>query len=236
MRPPGKPSRPDDQDAVVEAARLALAQGRNLLGDGRGDNLRDLLLSRYDDPIAGIIGSHLLLRAIDATGPSPELETLYDGAVRRLRGMIGAEHPDVEALSLRCADRALRATRPFTVPPLFSHSWRLIIEASYERRGLVSQQMWQRVHAAASLGPFFVWATDAATKAAHADLLSRWITGYDQGETRRPARLPERSMAAGAPPAPEATLLPQAARDAAKRLNVPAAGASALWEGRSSPG
>ncbi len=233
MPPRGAPARPPDQDAVIEAARLALVQGRNLLGAGRGTHLGDLLLRTYDDPVAGIIGGHLLLRAVEAAEADPGLAGGYDDAVLRLRTMVGAAHPDVEALSLRCADPALRAARPFTVPPLFSHSWHLIAEASYERPELVSLELWQRVHATATLGPYFVWAADEATRAAHAAQLSRWITGYDQAGLPRPAPVADRSFSVAAPAAPDAAALPEAARDAAKRLSLPAAGAGALWESRS---
>ena len=56
MRRPGASTSPADQDAVIEAARLALAQGRNILASGQGTNLQKLLLQDYDDPIAAIIG------------------------------------------------------------------------------------------------------------------------------------------------------------------------------------
>jgi len=222
------------QDAAIEGARLALTQGRNLFGEGHGAQLTDLLLGKFTDPIAGIIGGHLLLQAMDTSQPDPGRAEQFDLVVSNLRLLLGPDHPDVEALSLRCTGEALRATRPFTAPPMFRHSWQLITAASYERPELVPTELWQRVHASAALGAFFVWAADERTRAAHAAQLSRWISQYaDNGEaqTASPTR-----AAAVSEPAWQATALPEATREAAKKLQVPARAVAALWAERTPPG
>jgi len=112
---------------------------------------------------------------------------------------------------------------------MFRHSWQLITAASYERLELVPTELWQRVHASAALGAFFVWAADERTRAAHAAQLSRWISQYaDNGEaqTASPTR-----AAAVSEPAWQATALPEATREAAKKLQVPARAVAALWAG-----
>jgi hypothetical protein len=148
--------------------------------------------------------------------------------VTRLRSLVGPDHPDVEALSLRCTDLGLRTTRQFTAPPMFRHSWQLITEATYQRPELVPAELWQRVHASVALGGFFVWAADEQTRTAHAGQLSRWISQYaDTGEA------PEASGAAK--PSAPAVVLTEAARDAAYRLQVPAGAAAALWAQRAVP-
>ena len=119
---------------------------------------------------------------------------------------------------------------------MFSHSWQLITQASYDRPDLLPQELWQRVHATANLGPFFVWATDDATRAAHANLLSRWISGYAETTATSSSTAPERSTMGSATSTATPTALPEAARDAAKRLNVPVTAAKALWDGRSAVG
>ncbi len=214
MRRTGQTSDPDQRE-TVEAARMALSQGRNLFAEGRGTQLRELLLDKYNDPVAGIIGCHLLLRAL-ASQPDPTLQAHYDQAVTNLRDLLGTDQPDVEALSLKCADENLRATRPFIVPPMFSHSWQLISEASYDRPELVPIELWQRVHATANIGPFFIWAVDKKTKDAHAGQLSEWIGMYAPSDTRR--------RRAASPRA-----LPKAAREDGRRMQVPAAATTALW-------
>ena len=101
-----------EQDAVIEAARLALAQGRNILGSGQGTNLQKLLLQDYDDPIAAIIGGHLLLMAIDADTEYDRSRTeLFDATIERLSRLVGAWHPDIAALSLRSKTRPCVQTR-----------------------------------------------------------------------------------------------------------------------------
>jgi len=169
MRPTGGGPQGANQDAVIEAARIALAQGRNLFGDGHGARARRLLLAEYLDPVAGIVGAHLLLRAGE---PGPA----YDAVVRRLRGFVGWTHPDVEALSLCCADPGLRGTDPLAAPPMFRASWDLVVAASYERPGLVPGPLWDRVRAATALGPFLAWAADDATRDTHAAVLGDWVT------------------------------------------------------------
>lgn len=177
MRSPGKP-RAADQDAVIEAARLALAQGRDLLGEGRGSQLEDLLFRKYEDPIGAIVGADLLLLAAETDGRrDPQRATLFDAVVSNLRQLVGDAHPDVEALSLKCSDEALRATRPFPDAPMFQRSWRVMADASYQNPQLVPRELWERVRASTAIGSFFVWAADDASRAAHAEQLARWISG-----------------------------------------------------------
>ena len=210
--------RTPDQDATVEGARMALTQGRNLFADGRGAQLAELLLAEFADPIAGIIGGHLLLQAMDEAQADPVRTEQFESAVINLRSLVGPDHPDVEALSLRCSNVSLRTTRPFMAPPMFRHSWQLITAASYQRPELVPAELWRRVHASLALGAFFVWATDEPTRTAHADQLSRWISQYAGS-----------GAVSAAEGAREATPLPQAAREGAHRLQVPADAATALW-------
>ncbi len=217
------------EDAVIEGARLALTQGRNLFAEGRGAQLAELLMFKFADPIAGIIGGHLLLGAMGEAEPDPHRIRQFRMVVTNLRRLVGSSHPDVEALSLRCADVALRTTRPFTVPPMFRHGWQLITEASYQQPELVPIELWQRVHASVTLGASFVWAADEQTRTAHEEQLSRWVSQYTESG-KGPA------AAAVAEPAGQATpLLPKPIRDAAYRLHVPAGAAALLWAEREMP-
>jgi len=214
MRGTHKPRRPK-RDAVIEAARIALAQGRNLFGEGRGADLQDLLLRRCDDPIGGIIGCHLLLVAMDANGVvDPARAELFDTAVRTLRHLVGPDHPDVVALSLRATDPELVPAGPFTAPPMFARSWQLMTDASYDRPDLIPAQLWDRVHASMVLGPFLVWAVDSQSRALHAEQLAQWVRRYSAEPRSR-----------GPEPMPEAT------RAAARQAHIPAAAAAGLLGG-----
>jgi hypothetical protein len=234
--------RPDQQDAVIEGARLALAQGRNVFAGGRGSELKDLLLLKYDDPIAGIIGCHLLVVAMDADGTvDPARAELFDTALRNLLGLVGPDHPDVAALSLRATDPALRATEPFMAPPMFARSWQLMTDASYDRPDLISKQLWNRIHASIALGPFLVWAVDAPSRLLHAEQLTEWIKAYATQEPAAsaaapvPAPSPSAGMASdlpyGVPREREPEPLPETAREAARQAYIPAAAVEGLWEG-----
>lgn len=228
------------QDAVIEAARIAFTQGRNLLADARGTKLQKLLLEEFDDPVAGIIGGHLLLMAMEAgVRPDPALADVFTAAVVRLRGLVQIWHPDVEALALRSSDQAVRPNKPFTAPPMFSRSWKLIVEASYDNPDLVPPDLWSRVHANRSIGPYFVWATDEASRAAHAQQLDQWKTVYGSqppaampspaGGTPPPAAMPS---PAGSPPPP----MPDTVRNDARRLGIPARALDDIWRGTDSRG
>ena len=244
MRRAGAEKRPADQDDVVEAARLALADGRNLFGQGRGAYLQELLLEKYDDPVARIIGAHLLLIAMDAS-PQANVERapLFDAVVRDLRTMIAMDHPDVEALSLRCADPALRTSGPFTAPPMFHRSWQLMIEASHQNLTLLPPELWGQVHASTHAGVFFVWASDDRTRAAHAEQLISWMTATSDVSAPAPTagaapRGASRATARTGMPAASFALPnaspPDAVREAAQRSNIPACALDKLWSGRSS--
>jgi hypothetical protein len=199
MRATHKPRRPE-RDAVVEAARIALAQGRNLFAEGRGADLQDLLLRKCDDPIGGIIGCHLLLVAMDANGVVDQARAeLFDTAVRTLRRLVGPDHPDVAALSLRAGDPGLRFSGPFTAPPMFARSWQLMTDASYDRPDLIPAELWDRVHASMVLGPFLVWAVDEQSRALHAGQLAQWVKRYEaETAEAEPAAAVEAAGAAGA--------------------------------------
>jgi hypothetical protein len=146
-------------DLAIDQARVALADERLVLG---GD-LTNLLVTKFDNPIAGIIGGHLLL--VQQSRIGAERPGLLNEVVTNLRGLVGDNHPDVEALSLRCTDRTLRNRSPFTVPPMFQASWQLIVEASQRRGELLPRALWQRVHALVSLAPFMRWGVDRGSKA-----------------------------------------------------------------------
>ncbi|MGA5465551.1 caspase family protein [Mycobacterium sp. NPDC050041] len=231
MRRHGVP-RSADEDAAVEGARVALALNRNILAEGHGEQLVDMLVTNVTSPIAGIIGGHLLLLAMkQAAAPNPQQEKQFDTLVRRLRELVGDAHPDVEALSLRCTDPTLRTTATFIAPPMLRYGWQLVTDASYDHPELISAALWERVHATVALRAYLTWAIDGQTQQAHADQLSAWMGAFTTAS--RPAPAPGNghigAMAARLPVLPPAESLPSAARDAARRLQVPAVAAEALW-------
>ena len=198
---PGEASK---EDQVIETARLALAQGRDLLGKTHGAGLQNLLLEEYEDPIAGIIGGYLLLIAMEgAQGGTAGQRGQLDAAVMRLRQKIPGFHPDIAALSLRCLDPGLVWREPFPVPPIFKYGWKLLTQASYADPALIPDELWQRVHAVTNFGPFLTWAADPGAKLLHARQLARWVKDN----------------------------APQDDEEAARRLLIPASAAATILKG-----
>lgn len=106
----------DDETRLAEIALDALTQHRSILSQ----YMRMLLTEKFQQPLLGIIGAHLLLR----DGPPGERFRLV---VRNLTRMLGADHPDVIALSTRI-DGVVPA--PLLEPPMLRASWDLLVEAS----------------------------------------------------------------------------------------------------------
>lgn len=141
-----------------EKASIALADERPILNY----ELEELLLRKYKNPLEGIVGAHLLLIQYE-TDRSVDLNDL-NIIVTNLRQLVGTEHPDVEALSMRCPDASLRRKKPFTAPPLFERSWRLMVEASQQDRSLVPLALWNRVAALSTMPPYLAWSANREVK------------------------------------------------------------------------
>ena len=145
-------------DLQLEKARVALADERAVLGD----ELSMLLLEKFENPLSGIVGGHLLLIEHEHN-PQRSLAAL-NTVVANLRGLVGDNHPDVEALSLACPDPGLRTKRPLAAAPIFERSWRLFVKASHDDEKLVPLARWQEVQASLSTPPFLSWATEKSVQ------------------------------------------------------------------------
>ena len=202
MRRLSQASRFNAEDKLIETARVALADERRILNS----ELEALLLEKFQNPMAGIIGGHLLL--VEHERDSSRDLAILNTVVKNLQRLVGAEHPDVVALALNCPDTKLRRVGTLAGPPMLQRSWKLLVEATRTRPKLVPAEMWSRVQAQTSLPPFMVWATDAALKSAVRQDLTRAIWSEVPG--------PARSIERGVTP-PMAAALPAAARWRAHR-------------------
>ena len=187
----------DDEDRLVETARVALADERHVLNA----ELKELLLANTGNPIAGIIGGQLLLVERDRD-PGHDISQL-DVLVRGLRSMLGAAHPDVAALALQCSDSRLRRSGKLMGPPMFQRSWSLLVRASQKRRSLVPVSIWNRVQAQGALPPFLMWCTSETVKSAVRTQLVRAIKDMspppklqrpDANAQDMPLAMPERAF------------------------------------------
>jgi hypothetical protein len=137
-----------------------------------------MLREKFDNPMLGIMGAHLLLLALeDQRGREAEQarrqrlqssrdqlerphrpwdQSLFDTVVRHLQRLVSGNHPDVQALSLRASDPSLRATR-VTAPPMLRRSWSLLVAASNDQPELVPVDLWQRTAMRTAAAPFLCW-------------------------------------------------------------------------------
>lgn len=152
----------DEARRSIEAALVALADERRVLNAA----LERFLFANLFDPMAGIVGGHLLLVEAER-GRRRDLAPL-NTLVRELRGLVGPDHPDVEALSLACPDETLRRKAPVRAPPMLARSWSLLARASWRSKRLVPASVWVRVQASGSLPPFLVWSPEDEVRASFA--------------------------------------------------------------------
>jgi hypothetical protein len=204
----GRPGdfRPDDPELLkIEAARLALANERKVATE-------QWLAGKFENPMLGLFGAHLMLITRDALAKDAEQQSgdtkdqrvtapvrfdqgQFDHAVRNLAHLLGPDHPDVVALSTQTASRRLEALAPVTMPPMLWRSWLLLIEASNDRPQLLPVATWRRAIALLPLRPFLVWSPED-----HAAMDAAWereIGGLLAAAT--PQRQPARDVFGGGP-------------------------------------
>jgi hypothetical protein len=227
MRRLGEGTGSEEEDRRIETARLALADERRVLNA----ELEDVLLKKFSNPIAGLIGGHLLLLERERD-PGRDMR-LLDDLVKNLKGLLGPGHPDVAAFALQSAEPEVRKIARLLGPPLFQRSWRYLVEAAIKQPSLVPATMWDRVQAMTVLPPLLAWCVNEEAKSAATEALAEAILGP------RPAEPPAAAMAGGAgmsglesvtvaapraaPPAgvPRVRLGSRAAKERAAKLNVP---------------
>jgi hypothetical protein len=154
---------------LAEEVRLALADERQI----GSETVTQSVFAKFDDPIMGLMGAHLMLLAHEAeqragrrakTGggrPSAPVrfdKRLYDEVVENLLGLLGPAHPDVVALATQANAALLARCKPAAVPPMFWRSWPLLVDASYERPALLSAKAaWWRLAETFPTRPYLVW-------------------------------------------------------------------------------
>ena len=114
-----------EMSRLVEKAKSALLNRRHILSN----ELREMLREKFESPMLGIYGAHLLLMEDELN------RDLFSTVIENLRGLLGT-HPDVEALALYLDPTGSRDT--FEMPPMLSRSWRHVLQASLENGDVVS--------------------------------------------------------------------------------------------------
>lgn len=120
----GKGFHPDNEKfRLAELARQGLVTGRNVVDR---NTLNELLWGKYENPMMGIYGAHLLIQSYR---PNHEL---IDEVISNLGSLLGS-HTDVEALRLRSGTRSTSDRLEFSSPPMLRSSWELIVKQSLKR-------------------------------------------------------------------------------------------------------
>jgi len=148
----------DETLRQAETARLALAHDRRRAL--AGDLEAALLDTKFDAPMFGLYGAHLLARRL-ADKPAAERDDRRPRLILgRLRELFGAPHPDVEALAVGLG---LGTSHVFHRPPMLRPGWDMVCRATARQAGLipagsladrVSVRLW-------GPGPWLVWVADA---------------------------------------------------------------------------
>jgi hypothetical protein len=158
---------------LVEEARTALAGERRVAAEF----LNEALPEKFENPMLGLFGAHLMLIARDAERSAMESasnapdddrphapvkfeQSRFDTVVSALRELLGEGHPDVAALSTRATGAAPSELEPITAPPMLWRSWVLLIEASNEAPSLVPVETWRRTLKLLPLRPFLLWSPE----------------------------------------------------------------------------
>lgn len=159
-----------DHWETIEVARRSLETGRNIFS---GDLVVDLLHNKFENPIAGMTGLHLMLDGLASTPqrdwPLAKVQQidevlenltslLQPGRVNRLyNDPAWTELPDMTALRLRAG--RLRSQVEVREPPLFKASWDAL-KGSASKDGLtwISRSLWRATGDANRLGAYMAWA------------------------------------------------------------------------------
>jgi hypothetical protein len=178
---------------LAEQARTALADERKV-----ADVANNALFAKFDNPMLGLFGAHLMLlgrdalkEALEARAAEPALaeqpqapldfdQDIFNGAVANLRSLLGEDQPDVIALSTKATDVERDSIRPIDAPPMLWRSWLLLIEASNRWPDLVPVGIWRDTARVLPLRPFFTWSAevekgDTAAELEMARLMKRTV-------------------------------------------------------------
>jgi len=120
MRPGGAPPN-EEFERLTETALYALANGRRVMSD----RMNALLKDKFENPMFGLIGAHLVLRDVGAKAD------VLPVVLQNTGYLIGEDDPDLKALRLKMQPRPANSV-VFDVPPMLRMSWDLIVEGTFD--------------------------------------------------------------------------------------------------------
>jgi hypothetical protein len=144
-----------------EQARRAWADGRLAVAD---DALESFLYRKFDNPMLGIFGAHLLMRRLDrdrrleiSPRAAADVRSRLHVIAENLRDLLG-DHPDVIALYAKCSPTLFNERRIRCIhPPMLRSSWNALIAASAQHPALFSAGTLAARISARTLGVHGAW-------------------------------------------------------------------------------
>ena len=141
----------DDETRLMELARLGLTNERPILSQ----YLEDLLTRKFENPLLGIFGAHLLIQ-LEQTRGRPYEAGLLQTVIRKLRGLLEEPHPDVEALAWKAG--LGNPDYKFEIPPMMRRGWSLITTASAQADIMPADALTTRIYdRIVAEEPWLVW-------------------------------------------------------------------------------
>ncbi|MCK1412375.1 MULTISPECIES: hypothetical protein [unclassified Bradyrhizobium] len=120
-----------EQTWLAEVARYALTQKRKILSP---DVLDQILRAKFDAPMLGLLGAHLLLR------DEPDNVADFETVTGNLLNILGSDHPDVRALFLARATPSPMVPRHIASPPMLRASWDLAVAHSLVEKDVFPEE------------------------------------------------------------------------------------------------
>jgi hypothetical protein len=214
---------------AAELARYALTQNRPVLTDAM---VTDILNLKFEDPMFGLLGAHLILR--DQSRDRPEDAARFADRFRivtdNLLRLLGPDHPDLRALWLRRTDRgpANLVSAQLRSPPMLRASWDVAVKESFRDSDVIGTACSSISDKILPTVSWLIWRADAAKDRVDAMLsaLGDYLKARTQAETVTEAI---HSILAGTStrniPGPEAlaaqALTPNEREDFARSFGIP---------------
>jgi hypothetical protein len=146
---------------LAELAGYALTQSRRILSDGF---LGELLDEKFDHPMLGLFGAHLLLR------DKPDDRRQFVFVMNNLLRLLGRDHPDVRALWRRRPDSDARVPLELYYPPMLRLSWDVALENDDGHSDALAEGPNAIADRILPGAPWLMWRIDPAGRPSSAEL------------------------------------------------------------------
>jgi hypothetical protein len=203
---------------LIELARLALINERPIMSA----EVEDLLTRKFENPLLGIFGAHLLIELEQSRG-RPYEPGLLEHVIKKLRDLLQHPHPDVEALAWKAGLRD--ADYKFEMPPMIRRSWTLMTHASADKGDVIppdslNTHIYDRILVAE---PWLVWAGEqqADDESQVLETLALYLQAQESAQEQPPARPGLKSLGSVSFDLAPKSVETNEVRDLTQQLSIP---------------